>query len=432
MRGFPPALRPGRKRRGRPGRPVSRLAAAGTLLALAAVTVGFAAFAVWSFSVIRGFPDEREPQVSTLKPVRITSAEETVFDWSRDACERRDIPDFPARAFRDADGQVNLFATHYVNRRSVGPSLNSVKHRCDVVLRSGFNADPARFDDREWLAAPYTLDGRTVYSLVHNEYQGNTHPGHCETGVYLRCWYNAITFSRSTDGGASFSQPQAPRALVAAVPYRYKPDQGFYGIFEPSNIVRNERDGFYYAMVHARGYQRQAQGTCLMRTRHLDRPGSWRAWDGDRFGVRFVDPYRGNVSASDRNLCEPVAHDEIGDMSQSLTYNTYLEKFMLVSPSAQADPRTQRVVNGIYYSLSDDLIHWEPRKLIREAELIQTFKCGDPKPLYYPSVLDPRSKSRNFETVGRTAYLYYTRFNPTACQLAQNRDLVRVKVSFSK
>ena len=50
----------------------------------------------------------------------------------------------------------------------------------------------------------------------------------------------------------------------------------------------------------------------------------------------------------------------------------------------------------------DDLLHWEPRKLIREAELLQTYKCGDRDPACYPSVLDPRSGSRNFETTGRT------------------------------
>jgi hypothetical protein len=401
------------------GQPVSRAATILVVVAVAAVTAGFAVFAVWSFSLIRGFPGDNEPRVSTLKPVQIIGSEETVFDY-------------PARAFRDANGQVNLIAAHYVNRRFVGPSLNRLEHPCDVILRSGMSPDPAAYDDREWLAATYTRDGGTVYALVHDEYQGDKHRGRCQTGSYLRCWYNAITFSRSTDGGASFTQPAAPGALVASVPYRYKPDQGFYGIFEPSNIVRDERDGYYYVMVHAQRYKRQQQGTCLMRTRRLDQPGSWRAWDGDGWGVRFADPYRGDVSASDSNLCAPVAYQEIGDMSQSLTYNTYLEKYMLVSPSALRDPKTGSVVNGIYYSLSDDLIHWEPRKLIRESELLQTYRCGDRRPIYYPSVLDPRSSSRNFETVGRTAYLYFTRFNPTSCQLALNRDLVRVRVRFSK
>jgi hypothetical protein len=248
--------------------------------------------------------------------------------------------------------------------------------------------------------------------------------------VYLRCWYNAITFARSADGGATFTQPNAAQRLVAAVPYRYSPDTGSWGLFQPSNIVRNERDGYYYSMVFAQRHRRQQRGTCLIRTRHLGRPGSWRAWDGQEFTVRFADPYRSaQISASD-HVCTPVAYDEIGDMSHSLTYNTYLEKYMLVSPSAQRN--RGRTVYGFYYSVSDDLIHWEPRKLIREVELLPTHKCGDRNPVMFPSVLDPRSDSSNFETVGRTAYMYFTRYHYKGCELTLNRDLVRVRVRFAK
>ena len=37
----------------------------------------------------------------------LNGGEQKVFDWSEDACETMDIPDSPARAFRDQDGQVN-------------------------------------------------------------------------------------------------------------------------------------------------------------------------------------------------------------------------------------------------------------------------------------------------------------------------------------
>ena len=36
----------------------------------------------------------------------------------------------------------------------------------------GLDADPSQFDEAEWLAAPYTEDGETVYAVVHNEYRG--------------------------------------------------------------------------------------------------------------------------------------------------------------------------------------------------------------------------------------------------------------------
>jgi hypothetical protein len=47
-------------------------------------------------------------------------------------------------------------------------------------------------------------------------------------------------------------------------------------------------------------------------------------------------------------------------------------------------------------------------------------------------VLDPQSKSRNFETTGRRPYLYFTRFHYSACQQTLDRDLVRVPIEFRK
>jgi hypothetical protein len=46
----------------------------------------------------------------------------------------------------------------------------------------------------------------------------------------------------------------------------------------------------------------------------------------------------------------------------------------------------------------------------------------------YPALLDPASTSRNFETTGKTAYLYYTRHN--FGQGSLDRDLIRISVEF--
>jgi hypothetical protein len=46
----------------------------------------------------------------------------------------------------------------------------------------------------------------------------------------------------------------------------------------------------------------------------------------------------------------------------------------------------------------------------------------------YPSLLDPDSMSRSFDTVGNTAYVYYTRNNRAAGDL--DRDMIRVPVEF--
>jgi hypothetical protein len=391
-----------------------------TVAFLVGLTGVFVAIAVLSFQAFRG--DEITPP-SNLPPLALAGPEETVFDYTKDSCSPIDIPDAPARAFRDAEGRVHLIASHYVTRAMVGPSLDGVRHDCRHVMVSDLDGDPARFDDREWIAAPYTTDGRTVYALVHDEYQGDKHPGECPSGQYLKCWYNSITLARSTDGGRTFTHAPPPRQLVAAVPYRYQPDVGRpYGLFQPSNIVR--KDNYYYALLQAEAFGAQRGGTCVIRTPRLDQPGAWRAWDGDGFDARFVDPY--TVAGDTGHICAPVSYNQIGGMTNSLTYNSYLEKYVLVSPGATQGSQ------GLYYSTSDDLIEWTRRKLIRGVVFPWTFECGDPNPLSNPSLIDSRSPSRSFETTGRAPWLYFTRFHYKDCHSTLNRDLVRIRVRFSK
>ena len=415
------AGRAGAERRG--GR-LQVLLAVAFLLALSGA---FVAIVVLSYQVLEGDKVERP---SDLPPLALTGPVETVFDYSEDACSPIDIPDTSARAFRDADGRVHLLASHYVTRAMVGDGLDTVRHDCRPLMVSDLDGDPARFDDREWITAPYTTDGRTVYALIHNEHQGHKHEGQCPSGVYQKCWYNAITLGRSTDGGRTFTHAPPPQHLLAVVPYRYEPDAGPYGLFQPSNIVRSPDDGHHYALIRAEAFGEQRRGTCVIRTRRLDQPGSWRAWDGSGFNVRFVNPYRTDEVGG--HVCRPVAHPEIAGMTESLTYNTYLDKYVLVAPGATQRAGQRGPVWGFYYSTSSDLIEWAPRQLIREASLVNSFQCGGPNPVAYPALIDPDSESRNFETTGRRPWLYFTRFHYKDCRNVLNRDLVRVRVRFSK
>jgi hypothetical protein len=363
--------------------------------------------------------------------VEVVGAEQIVFDWSQDACEPADIPDTPARAFRDVQGRVQLIASHYVNRPMTGPDLGHLSRDCAVILASHYDPNPAEFNDREWLHSTYTPDGERVFALVHNEYQGHTHPGRCPSGEYFECWYNAVTLAVSTDGGTSFEHAQPPTHLVASIPYRYAPDSGPAGVFQASNIVHNAADDHYYALIRVQRYRAQQQGTCVMRTTNLADPKSWRAWDGSGFNVRFVDPYLQPDEPAEDHVCQPVSYEEIQLMVESLTFNTYLDRYLLVGSAVERELGGE-ATSGIYYSLSDDLIHWTPRRLIMEGESRNTYRCGDPDPIAYPSALDPDSSSRNFETTGKRAYLFFTRYNYESCQETLDRDLVRVPIEFSK
>ena len=50
---------------------------------------------------------------------------EVVTDWATDRCAGNDIPDAAARAFRDTNGQVHLFAAHFVGSHGAGGAVSA-------------------------------------------------------------------------------------------------------------------------------------------------------------------------------------------------------------------------------------------------------------------------------------------------------------------
>lgn len=349
-------------------------------------------------------------------PLEATGPAEVVFRYAADACDARDIPDAPARAIRTADGGVRLFAPHDVNRGLAGPRLDAVKPDCRVAYRGGEKDDPAAFDDRAWLAAFASRDGRTVHALVHNEFQGHRRPALCPSGKYMECWNNSITAAVSTDGGASFRRD----GLVAALPSRYRGDLGRHaGYFNPSNIVT--RDGFFYSLVFAVGLDPQKGGTCLMRTDRPEDPASWRAWDGSGFTVRFVDPYRDSDNPA-AHVCAPVGKGSLGSPVSSVVLHR--PTGLYVATLAAARPEGM----GVFVATSPDLISWSKAVLALPMTISGKQGCGEAAAWNYPSLLDPDSPTRMFETVGDRAWLYLTRFNLKDCKLAMDRDLVKVPV----
>ena len=244
-----------------------------------------------------------EPPLSSLT---LVGPPTTVFKAGRDACDGADVPDASARAFRDASGAVALYGMHYRNRALRGPDLDHLKLDCHVVLDSGERSDPALYDDRSWITATWTEDGRAVAALLHHEYQADTHPGRCTAKAYAACWYNTITAAASADGGRSFVRTSPP-TVVAGAPFRQEVGQGRHrGFFNPSNIFADGR--WRYVFASTTGWDRpgdQEAGVCLFRTDDPADPSRWRAWTGTGFTAAFPDPYRPRKGRAD--TCKPVA-----------------------------------------------------------------------------------------------------------------------------
>lgn len=337
---------------------------------------------------------------------------ETVFDHTTDACSPKDVPDTAARAFRDASGHVSLLSTEgtVANYRSIGLTLDAVKHSCDVLMRPADNPNYDASTYHEWIDAPYTLDGSTVYSLVHNEWYPTLIDKQCVWG-----WVNSLTLVTSTDGGAHFSHPPDYKVRVPAVPWSKSftctnpfPNDAKYGSFEPTNIVAKER--FYYSIFF---YQKDpttgpkiVNGNCLMRTQDLAHGSSWQVWAAQGWAPALTTPH-----------CDFLSPQALsGAYIKSISYNTYLKAYVGLVTAYTAG------VGGTGYTLSQDLINWSKPVLFLQNQNVPQGIVA------YPSLLDPTDTSRNFEMSGREPYVYLMRWDGSSL----NRDLIRQKIRFTK
>jgi hypothetical protein len=402
---------------------------AGPIAAASTVTIRAVAYlSGWTTSsVSSSVYTITQPKVNVTVGVR-----EVVFDWTTDRCEDLDVPDGPARFVRAGDGELVLFSgnapRYYVSR---GSDFSSLKRVCSQpALVSADKRTPESYENWEWLWAVYR-EGDRWHAFVHNEFHDAT-SATCRIGDPSPgnpCWYNSVTYAVSSDGGQTFTKPNAPAHGVAPAPNAWVPPSVYpssyaaEGYFQPSSIVRGP-DGYYYSLMNSIPDKSNiyANGICAIRSDRLDDPTNWRAWDGSGFNLRLTSPYATGASAT---VCTylPTA---IGN--SSLSYNTYLGLYMLVNDSNMG-PGTC----GIYFSLSSDMVHWGPMQMIAPARLPwcdadpATPGILEPVVVLYPSLLDQGDTGVNFDRTGRTVYLYYTRFNDGGL----DRDLVRVPVTFT-
>lgn len=346
---------------------------------------------------------------------------EILFNSARDGCESIDMPDINPRAFRDAKGDVVFFGLHLVNRVLRGKDLSHLAIDCHVVLGSGLDPDPALYNDRNYITATWTADGRDVAALVHHEYHADVH-GRCAARTALGCWYNTILAYRSTNGGEDFVK--AVPLVVAAAPFRQDVGQGRHrGFFNPSNIFS---DGTYeYFFAATTGWDGQDSGACLFRSADPRDSGAWRAYDGRDFTIRYSDPYRTDATAV--KPCAPIAPFAfpVGAVVRLRNSRLWIAVFQ-AARNEGAFP-----VDGFYYATATDLTHWSaPRLLHAGKTLFSDLWTAGSAVIAYPSLLDNNAQGRNFDNVGDDAYLYFTVIKVDACATG-NRLLMRQRISIA-
>jgi len=346
-------------------------------------------------------------------------SDEIVFEWAKlpedgGACFPADTIDVGPRAFIDSNGKVQVIASTSVSRRLIGNSLDSVAKDCSVIYRSERDTDHSHYSFSQYLSVPYTLDGSNIYILTQDKY--------AETGGDF--WVSLTLFS-SSNIGVSYSMVGADGAhLVATPPYQYRLFENEpVGYFEPSNII--EKGGDYYSFFKVNNVSNQNSGTCLMRTADVTSPSSWEYLSSSGSTNNPIDPYPTEPSRPVDYTCFPIEFSKISNMSASITWNSYLGKYILV------DYSSLNGVDGFYYSLSNDLLVWSDRKLLMAT-------TGNKK--YYPAMIEETILeiggeeilgARNFEVTRRTPYLYFVEWIDEAGE-NRNRNLIRKQITFNK
>jgi hypothetical protein len=339
-----------------------------------------------------------------------------VFETPSQMCNPNDVPDAMARAFRDYTGTVHLVAASSDLYQSLGPTLDSATHTCDIGYRSANDANPADFNDQVWIDSFYTFDGQKIAGLSHTEYHGWAHPGECHSQNFAECEYDSDTFHISYDGGYHFDSSQGPANFVAGFPYKYEIDRGPMGYSVDTNIL--EWGGWYYTMATDYAWPPGCSGQkgpsrCLVqeggspiRTQDVFDPSSWRGWNGKDFSLSFVDPYLGPVQHPEEHVYTPVPY-----MTFVTAINIYQPANLIVATLWNAWTNDYGP-KGLYLSTSTDLVNWtKPTLVITMDKFLEQDPTTGSWSYAYFSLIDPTAPDLNFSMIGDEPELYYVRLD---------------------
>ena len=394
------------KARTRPGAEIRRRIARYSSICLGA----WLTFAPIAFGQSRSREEVALAKAPIAASLTVVGAPRSALVWRK--CENIDVVDAGLRAFRDRQGQVVGIASEYRTRIMTGPSLLEMSKHCAVSLDSAANPDPAVHNDWTWILATWTPDGVNVLGIGHNEYHGENHAGRCLGKTPRECRYGTLVFLESHDGGRHFTR-SATRPL-AAVPVRQAGDFGKdIGFFSPSNIFHS--GSAEYVFVRTSGGGAQPAATCLFRSSEPLNPDSWQMYDGKGFRTQRFDPYR-----DDTATYIPCAQiPRLNGMVWSVL--THEASGRLIALLTVIDPVTRQ--NRLAISTSQDPLHWTHPVMIAADFFGGKATCDKEGIYWYPSLIDPNSKARNFDTTGDNPVLFVANLHISKCRITMSRDL---------
>ena len=326
-----------------------------------------------------------------------------------------DIADAPLRMFRRSGGDGRVFALASVDlgsRGFAGADARSLEHQCALYANSTRHASFGELSNYEWVHSSwYFRENNSAVALTHMEWDCKG-PETCPWYGLGYSFFSAVTLFSSPDGGASWRRavPLPAPHVVAVSPIPWTEAIGAagqsYGFRSPSSIVagRGALAGWYYATVTAgwgRGaFRGQLDGACMMRTRDLTDPASWRAWGGADFSVPLAaSPYApGPPPDPAAHTCAPFTNATYLTLAWSSLFSAYM-----AFGTANGDDH-----GGWAFALSADLASWGPWAPVSVGAFIAPGGNGTVVPTgkalagRFVKRADPRDPAIWYEDEGRT------------------------------
>ena len=365
---------------------------------------------------------EAAPSTAGLPSVTFTQIQprQTIYDWAADTCPDHFFPDAPARAYRRADGKFVLLAEEGDNWQMVGSTPFDLKVSCAPILSSSSYSATTR--GSIGIEATYTEDGKTVFGVGGQDLSPLAFANGCIDNHGGSCWLNDLQAVRSSDMGQHFDIVSQNNGDIAAMTHmpenNWKSPEGF---FTSSNIFK--RAGYYYMFALAQDAYTGHSWNCLLRTSNLADPSSWRGWDGKAFaGVPHPTAQRPAIPIP----CAHIAVDQLFDTVQSVNYIPSKGLYIAVSLARLQLAGDSMPISGVYYSTSADLLTWTPVQRLMVLPRVPK-QDSMTEADSYPVLIDPFSRTRNFETIdSQYPVLTFTVNHLDQGNGTMNRDVVAV------
>ena len=160
----------------------------------------------------------------------------------------------------------------------------------------------------------------------------------------------------------------------------------------------------------------------MFRAANVGDVSSWTYYDGHEFIASALDPYRDDLThVRPCAALQLVPGNVVGSVVRYLKTGTFI--------AVMAAQGVGYEHGGILFSTSHDLLTWSKPRLLASFPLATVQSCDEAFTYAYPSLLDPKSPSRVFDSISDNAYLYVTRIHMAKCGMTPDRDLIRVRVT---